>query len=40
MSANGVRWPRPLEVAAIALLATGVVWSVRVHALEEQIAPA
>ncbi|MBA5637571.1 DMT family transporter [Duganella sp. LX20W] len=27
--------PRPLEVTAIALLIVGVVWSVRVHALEE-----
>lgn len=27
--------PRPLEVAAIVLLIVGVVWSVRVHALEE-----
>ena len=27
-------FPRPLEIAAIALLITGVLWSVRVHALE------
>ncbi len=27
--------PRPLEVAAVALLIVGVVWSVRVHAMEE-----
>lgn len=29
------RLPRPLEVAAMALLAAGVTWSVRVHAMEE-----
>jgi len=34
------RLPRPLEVAAIALLTTGVLWSVRVHAVEEPVAPA
>jgi drug/metabolite transporter (DMT)-like permease len=34
------RMPRPLEVAAIALLTAGVVWSVRVHAVEEPVAPA
>ncbi len=33
-------WPRPLEAAAIALLVTGVTWSVRVHAAEEQLSPA
>ncbi|MES2017620.1 MAG: DMT family transporter [Pseudomonadota bacterium] len=33
------RFPRPLEVAAIALLSAGVVWSVRVHAVEEPLAP-
>ncbi|MBB3219396.1 DMT family transporter [Pseudoduganella umbonata] len=32
-------WPRPLEAAAIALLAAGVLWSVRVHAAEEAITP-
>jgi len=26
------RWPRPLEMAAIALLMVGVAWSVRLHA--------
>jgi hypothetical protein len=26
------RWPRPLEIAAIALLIVGVGWSVRLHA--------
>ena len=26
------RWPRPLEIAAIALLIAGVGWSVRLHA--------
>jgi drug/metabolite transporter (DMT)-like permease len=34
------RFPRPLEVAAIALLTTGVMWSVRVHAVDEAVAPA
>jgi drug/metabolite transporter (DMT)-like permease len=34
------RLPRGLEVAAIGLLIAGVVWSVRVHALEGQISPA
>lgn len=34
------RLPRPLEMAAIGLLIAGVMWSVRVHALDEQIAPA
>jgi drug/metabolite transporter (DMT)-like permease len=33
-------WPRPLEWAAIALLVTGVMWSVRVHAAEDRISPA
>ena len=28
-------FPRPLEIAAIALLVVGVLWSVRVHALDE-----
>lgn len=32
--------PRPLEVAAIVLLVTGVLWSVRVHAMDETAAPA
>ncbi|TWI69590.1 drug/metabolite transporter (DMT)-like permease [Pseudoduganella lurida] len=32
--------PRPLETAAIALLVMGVLWSVRVHAAEERLAPA
>jgi drug/metabolite transporter (DMT)-like permease len=32
-------WPRPLEAAAIVLLAAGVMWSVRVHAAEEEIVP-
>jgi drug/metabolite transporter (DMT)-like permease len=30
------RLPRALEIAAIVLLTAGVLWSVRVHALEEQ----
>jgi drug/metabolite transporter (DMT)-like permease len=34
------RMPRGLEIAAIVLLSAGVVWSVRVHALEEPVAPA
>jgi drug/metabolite transporter (DMT)-like permease len=34
------RFPRGLEMAAIALLVIGVLWSVRVHALEEQLVPA
>jgi drug/metabolite transporter (DMT)-like permease len=33
-------FPRPLETAAAALLTIGVIWSVRVHALEEPVAPA
>jgi drug/metabolite transporter (DMT)-like permease len=32
-------WPRPLEAAAIVLLAAGVLWSVRVHAVEEDLTP-
>lgn len=32
-------WPRPLEVAAIALLVAGVMWSVRVHAVEDDLTP-
>lgn len=34
------RYPRPLEIAAITLLTCGVLWSVRVHALDEAVAPA
>jgi drug/metabolite transporter (DMT)-like permease len=34
------RFPRPLEIAAIGLLSAGVIWSVRVHALEQAVAPA
>jgi drug/metabolite transporter (DMT)-like permease len=34
------RLPRGLEVAAIVLLTAGVLWSVRVHALEDQPVPA
>lgn len=34
------RFPRPLEIAAITLLSAGVMWSVRVHALDEAVAPA
>ncbi len=30
-------FPRPLEIAAIVLLTTGVLWSVRVHAMEEPV---
>ncbi|UGQ48291.1 DMT family transporter [Massilia endophytica] len=33
-------WPRPLEIAAIVLLVAGVAWSVRVHALEDELTPA
>ena len=33
------QWPRPLETAAIVLLAAGVMWSVRVHAMEEELPP-
>ncbi len=29
------RWPRPLEIAAIALLMVGVAWSVRLHATDK-----
>lgn len=29
------RWPRPLELAAIALLIVGVAWSVRLHAADK-----
>jgi drug/metabolite transporter (DMT)-like permease len=32
-------WPRPLEVASIALLVLGVAWSVRVHAAGEELTP-
>jgi len=32
--------PRPLEVAAIVLLIAGVVWSVRVHAMDEEVVHA
>ncbi len=31
------QWPRALEAAAIVLLVAGVLWSVRVHALEEEV---
>jgi hypothetical protein len=34
------RMPRALEVAAIVMLIAGVTWSVRVHAVEEQLSPA
>lgn len=34
------RLPRALEIAAIGLLIVGVMWSVRVHALDEPVAPA
>jgi drug/metabolite transporter (DMT)-like permease len=34
------RLPRPLEIAAIVLLTVGVLWSVRVHAMEEDLIPA
>jgi drug/metabolite transporter (DMT)-like permease len=34
------QFPRPLEIAAIVLLIAGVVWSVHVHAQEEEISPA
>ena len=34
------RLPRAWEIAAIVLLSAGVMWSVRVHAVEEAVAPA
>lgn len=34
------RLPRALEIAAITLLIAGVMWSVRVHALDDQVPPA
>jgi drug/metabolite transporter (DMT)-like permease len=34
------QFPRPLEIAAILLLIAGVVWSVHVHAQDEQLSPA
>ncbi|MGO4377589.1 DMT family transporter [Pseudoduganella sp. RAF19] len=34
------QFPRPLEIAAIVLLIAGVLWSVHVHAQEEQLSPA
>lgn len=34
------RLPRALEIASIVLLTAGVLWSVRVHAVEEPLAPA
>jgi drug/metabolite transporter (DMT)-like permease len=34
------RLPRPLEIAAIVLLTIGVVWSVRIHAMDEELVPA
>lgn len=34
------QFPRPLEIAAIVLLVTGVTWSVHVHAQEEELSPA
>lgn len=33
------RFPRSLEMASIVLLTAGVMWSVRVHALDEPVAP-
>ena len=33
------QWPRALEWTAMLLLASGVVWSVRVHALEDEVTP-
>ena len=33
-------FPRPLEIAAIVLLVAGVVWSVRAHAVDGQVAHA
>lgn len=33
------RWPRALELAALALLISGVVWAVRLHALDEPLVP-
>ncbi|HEU4776449.1 MAG TPA: DMT family transporter, partial [Telluria sp.] len=34
------RFPRPLEIAAMALLTAGVAWSVRAHAADEPVMPA
>jgi len=34
------QFPRPLEIAAIVLLVAGVVWSVRAHAMDEQVVHA
>jgi drug/metabolite transporter (DMT)-like permease len=34
------QFPRPLEIAAIALLIAGVTWSMHVHAQEEELSPA
>jgi drug/metabolite transporter (DMT)-like permease len=34
------RMPRTLEIAAIVLLIAGVLWSVRVHALQKHVTPA
>ncbi|CAN7395064.1 DMT family transporter [Pseudoduganella sp. LjRoot289] len=33
------QWPRMLEGAAIVLLTAGVMWSVRVHAMEDEVTP-
>ena len=33
------QWPRMLEGAAIVLLTVGVMWSVRVHAMEDDVTP-
>ncbi|MES2261170.1 MAG: DMT family transporter [Pseudomonadota bacterium] len=33
------QFPRTLEIAAIVLLVAGVLWSVRVHALEDEVTP-
>ncbi|GGC20761.1 DMT family transporter [Pseudoduganella buxea] len=33
-------WPRPLEMAAIALLVLGVTWAVRAHAVPDALTPA
>lgn len=34
------RLPRPWEIGAIVLLSAGVLWSLRVHAVDEPVAPA
>lgn len=33
------QWPRPLEWAAMTLLAAGVLWSARLHAMDQPVTP-